>query len=92
MPKIGIGENQNNDYSNIMLLGYYRNALNYVFFNESIIVCSLFSLGAEEIWQTGTSIDVLFERACYLSEAKDHKNCGRMYGKSGPVARANAIV
>jgi len=50
MPKIGIGENQNNDYSNIILLGYYRNALNYVFFNESIIVCSLFSLGAEEIW------------------------------------------
>ena len=68
MPKVCVGEDQNNDYSNIMLLGYYRNALNYVFFNESIIVCALFSFGAEEVWREGTTTDELFERACFLSE------------------------
>lgn len=68
MPKVGIGHNQNYDYSSTIILAYYRNALNYVFFNESIIVCSLYSFGVEEIWQNGTSIDALFERACYLSE------------------------
>ena len=68
MPKVGVGEDQNNDYSNIMLLGYYRNALNYVFFNESIIVCALYSFGSEEVWRVGTSTDDLFERACFLSE------------------------
>jgi len=68
MPKVAIGENQNYDYSSIIILAYYRNALNYAFFNESIIVCSLYSFGVEEVWEKGTSLDALFERACYLSE------------------------
>ena len=55
MPKIVIGDSQINDYSNIILLAYYRNALNYAFFNESIIVCALFYFGVEDIWKNGTT-------------------------------------
>jgi len=68
VPKIVVGDSQVNDYSNIILLAYYRNALNYVFYNESIIACSLFSFGVEEIWKNGVTPKELFKRACYLEE------------------------
>jgi len=68
VPKVVVGDSQVNDYSNIILLAYYRNALNYAFYNESIIVCSLFSLGIEEIWKNGMTPKELFKRSCYLSE------------------------
>ena len=32
-------DKQKMDYSNFIMLCYYRNALNYIFFNESVIVC-----------------------------------------------------
>ena len=50
------------------MLGYYRNPINYIFFNESIIVCSLFSFGVDEIWKNGCDLDELFKKACYLAE------------------------
>lgn len=51
-----------------MMLGYYRNPLNFVFFNESLIVCSVFSFGNEAAWTKGVNVDELFIKTCYLSE------------------------
>ena len=50
------------------MLGYYRNPINYIFFNESVIVCSLFSFGVDEVWKNGADLDDLFIKACYLAE------------------------
>jgi glycerol-3-phosphate O-acyltransferase len=47
---------------------YYRNALNHIFFNESIVLCAIHSFGLEMGWQLGVDLDALFERACFLSE------------------------
>jgi hypothetical protein len=33
------------DYKNILMLGYYRNPLNHVYFNEGAIVVSIISFG-----------------------------------------------
>lgn len=68
VPKVIIDEDGTSDYSNYIMLGYYRNPINYIFFNESIIVCSLFSFGVDEIWRNGADIEELFVKACYLSE------------------------
>lgn len=65
-PKVEIS-NHKMDYSNYIMLCYYRNPLNYVFFNESVIVCSLFSFG-EEIWERGVDFDELFARSAFLAE------------------------
>ena len=51
-----------------MMLGYYRNPLNFVFFNEALIVCSVFSVGSEAAWKNGVSVEELFKKTCYLSE------------------------
>jgi glycerol-3-phosphate O-acyltransferase len=56
------------DYSNYIMLCYYRNALNYVFFNESVVVCSMFSFGVDEIWEKGIDYEALFDRATFLAE------------------------
>lgn len=48
------------DYQNFMMLGYYRNPLNFVFFNEAIIVCSMFSFGNDAAWKNGVNGDQLF--------------------------------
>ncbi len=29
------------DYKNVLMLAYYRNPLNYVYFNEGVILCSM---------------------------------------------------
>jgi len=63
MPKV-VG----NDYQNYMMLGYYRNPLNFVFFNEALIVCSVFSFGNDAAWKDGVSVDEIFKKTCYLSE------------------------
>jgi hypothetical protein len=49
------------------MLGYYRNVLNFVFFNEALIVCSIFSFGNESAWKNGADLDEVFKRTCYLS-------------------------
>jgi len=49
------------------MLGYYRNALNFVFFNESVIICALFSVGVETAWKEGISLEELFSRSCFLA-------------------------
>ena len=55
------------DCSNHIMLAYYRNPLNHIFFNESIILASMHSFGLESQWQIGIDYDQLFERACFLS-------------------------
>jgi|688.fasta_scaffold282552_2 glycerol-3-phosphate O-acyltransferase len=50
------------------MLGYYRNPINFVFFNESIVVCAINSFGAEQAWKNGIPYEDVFSRACYLSE------------------------
>ena len=57
----------NGNYQNFMMLGYYRNVLNFVFFNEALIVCSIFSFGNENAWKNGADLDEVFKRTCYLS-------------------------
>lgn len=58
-PKVSMSKNKL-DYSNYIMLYYYRNAMNYVFFNESIIICSIFSFGVDEIWEKGVDVEDLF--------------------------------
>ena len=62
-PRVSEGE-----YQNYIMLAYYRNALNFVFFNEAMILCSLMSQGNETAWTTGMNMEELFKRTCYLSE------------------------
>ena len=56
------------DCSNHIMLAYYRNPLNHIFFNESIILASMNSFGLESQWQSGIELEQLFERACFLSQ------------------------
>ena len=58
----------NGSYHNYIMLGYYRNPINFVFFNESIVVCAINSFGAEQAWKNGIPYEDVFSRACYLSE------------------------
>jgi len=62
MPKVEEGS-----YHNFIMLCYYRNPLNYVFFNESVLVCALFSIGMDVCWRDGIPTEKLFERTCYLA-------------------------
>lgn len=61
-PKVSEGS-----YQNYIMLGYYRNPLNFVFFNESVIICALFSNGVEKAWTEGISLEEVFTRACFLA-------------------------
>jgi glycerol-3-phosphate O-acyltransferase len=63
MPKV-----EGTDYNSYIMLAYYRNPINYIFFNESLVVCSLFSFGIETTWHSGVDVDLLFERVCFLSD------------------------
>lgn len=56
------------NYQNYIMLAYYRNALNYVFFQESLIVCAIMSQGINKAWKEGMDTDELFKRTCYLAE------------------------
>lgn len=59
--------NQNVDNSSYTMLNYYRNPINHIFFNESLIVCSLFSFGIDTVWKQGIVIEELFLRTCFLA-------------------------
>ena len=66
MPKI----TQKDDFvdnSSFIMLAYYRNPLIHVFFNESLVVCSLLSFGTEQVWKNGINLEELFQRTCYLA-------------------------
>lgn len=59
--------NENEHLNSFVMLGYYRNPINHVFFNESLIVCSMYSFGLENAWQKGVTLSELFDRTCFLS-------------------------
>jgi len=44
------------DYKNFLMLGYYRNPLNHVFFNEGLIIVSIYSYGIDQAWTEGVPI------------------------------------
>ena len=50
------------------MLNYYRNPINHIFFNESLIVCALLSFGVDTVWKQGVNADELFLRTCYLAD------------------------
>jgi len=56
------------DYSNYIMLWYYRNPLNFVFFNESIVIACLFSFGEDIAWYEGVGRDELFVKSKFLSD------------------------
>ena len=39
-----------NEYNNLLMLGYYRNALNFIFYNEGVIVVSIMTFGQDKAW------------------------------------------
>mmetsp|Transcript_17381 Transcript_17381/g.12425 ORF Transcript_17381/g.12425 Transcript_17381/m.12425 type:complete len:88 (+) Transcript_17381:1999-2262(+) len=49
------------------MLGYYRNPINHIFFNEGVIIASMNSFSDDEKWQKGVSIDELYEKSVFLS-------------------------
>jgi Glycerol-3-phosphate acyltransferase C-terminal region len=51
-----------------MMLAYYRNPLNQIFFNEGIVIVSMQSFGLDQAWTGGIDINELFNRACFLSK------------------------
>ena len=61
-PKVS-GTNNNN----YMMLGYYRNPLNQIFFNEGIVLVALQSLGQQSSWTDGVVVEELFIRSCFLA-------------------------
>lgn len=63
-PKVQVGV----DYKNLLMLYYYRNPLNHIFYLEGLIIASLFSFGQGEAWKKGVVQDELFERTCFLAE------------------------
>ena len=59
----------NNNYMNYLMLGYYRNPLNHIFYNEGVIIVSMLSFGYDQAFsKDGVSIAELFSRACFLSD------------------------
>ena len=55
------------DLGNIIMLTYYRNPLNQIFFNEGLILVAMHSFGIENEWQIGINMDQLFEKSCFIS-------------------------
>jgi len=68
VPKVIIDETGTPDYNNFIMLGYYRNPINYIFFNESAVICALFSFGVDEIWKNGCDYDELYHKTAWLSD------------------------
>lgn len=52
------------------MLGYYRNPLNYVYFNEGAVIVSILSFGQVKAWggDNGVDLDELFEKTAFIAE------------------------
>jgi hypothetical protein len=55
------------DKSNYMMLAYYRNPLNQIFFNEGIVIVAIQAFGQENAWKIGVTRDALFAKSVFLS-------------------------
>ena len=60
-----------------MMLAYYRNPLNQIFFNEGLIIVSMQSFGTDQAWSGGISYDDLFKRVCFLSNLLEKEEVQR---------------
>lgn len=40
------------DQKNVLMLGYYRNPLNHVYFNEGAVIASMLAISQERAWGT----------------------------------------
>lgn len=56
------------DYSNVLILSYYRNSLLSVFFNEALITCSLAAFGFDVASKEGIAIERVLEETLYLQK------------------------
>ena len=61
-PKVD-GKNNNN----YVMLAYYRNPLNQIFFNEGVVIVTLQSFGQQSAWTEGVTANELFNRCIFLS-------------------------
>lgn len=57
----------NIDYKNYLMLTYYRNPINHIFFNEGVIVVAMQSFGNLMAWEDGISLDELYQKCHFLS-------------------------
>jgi glycerol-3-phosphate O-acyltransferase len=62
-----------NDHSLFIMLFYFRNPINQVFFNEALVLAAMQSFGIEQEWQTGVDREELYDRVCYLSALLKHE-------------------
>ena len=54
------------DYTNILMLAYYKNSLHFIFSVEAIIACALFSFGEKLAWGQGVPKSRLIEEVKFL--------------------------
>lgn len=55
-------------YKNYLMLGYYRNPLNHIFFNEGVIITSMLSFGADQAWNGGVDLQILKDKSYFLAK------------------------
>ena len=55
------------DYKSILLLGYYRNALSHIFYQEAFCICALNGFGERLAFTTGITKDRLHEEMLFLA-------------------------
>ena len=65
------------DNSNYMMLAYYRNPLNQIFFNEGIVIVALQSFGLTVAWQGGVTSEDLFKRSSFLGNLLEREEVQR---------------
>ena len=47
-----------NDFNNYLMLGYYRNPLNFIFYNEGVIITSMIAFGYDRAWNEKNAINL----------------------------------
>jgi hypothetical protein len=50
------------------MLGYYRNPLNHIFFNEGLIIASMYSYGQDAAWKEGVNAEEVYKKALFLGD------------------------
>lgn len=57
----------------MLMLFYFRNPINYLFFNEALILVAMHSFGIEAEWQDGIDKEALFKQTCFISKLLFHE-------------------
>jgi len=66
-----------NDYKNILLLSFYRNTMQHIFAEESLLACTLYSFGDKIAWEEGVPQERLLEEASFLFSLLDSEFVSR---------------